>query len=592
MSERSFLSWRKKSMVAVFLLLVAPCSCKREAKVEPVGKSVGVMQFDATIEIDPPLSPNCVVLFARYWVSSNYYRVAVIWAEPHGSGLWFPIYPPTLRVASDPDSFSVTDDLFPKNNATYKKRVGDRGVFVNMYGDYPVGNLRFADQEAYAGRLYQAELSNIGDDEPGATDSLCSIRPTNLQTNREITAFKIKEQNEEIESLKLFGAEGRLLKQCDYEYDNDVSAPGIARERVSWPERPIKTGFREGAVHVKVAQTNFDFNTFLSTYETGGRIATVDYRPIAFGSTIVRLPVRITVRTGQGGEIVRSAQMTNFDLVQMTTAEADRAASEFAGFTPAEKQYRFFSREYRQKTPDQVAVADVSAIKRLCEHFEAVPRAESSDSLGEELKRADIVMDLSRIVGDEPRIARRYERYLSTLAANGLTNMIFDAGYSPIQTAAEWNRYEEADNLLNRWIEFVVRTVDIETVIKFVARQASHGNLWSGFKLLDRFEEKRCPSAALRFQRIALQCLILDALIEQSKSNERPKGVTSKGQFDWAAHETSSDQLEKLLDECVPEAFANLNKVQKLSPFDKALKVRLDLINKRLTDSAGNRRWK
>jgi hypothetical protein len=198
-------------------------------------------------------------------------------------------------------------------------------------------------------------------------------------------------------------------------------------------------------------------------------------------------------------------------------------------------------------------------------------------------------MDLSRIVGDETRIARRYDWYLSTLAANGLTNMILESGYSRIQTAVQWNRYGEADDLLSRWIEFLVHTVEIEPVIKFVAREVSNGNLWATFRLLDRFGECQCPSVGLGFERSALQCVILDALIRQLRSNERPKGLLARAQVEWAAHEISSGHLEKLLDEHVTEAYAFLHKVQVSSPLEESLKVRLDLIDKGRADSAGSR---
>jgi len=576
-------------MAVAFLFVFTTCCSMGESKIDSVRKIEGVIEFDATIEIDPPLSPNSVVLFARCWVASNYYRVSVIWAEPNGDRMWFPIYPPTLRISSDPDSFAVGDDLFPRNNAKFKKPVEDRGVFVNMYGDYPVSNLRFADQEAIAERLYKSDLSNSVEDSQSVSDSLFPLCPTSFHTNREITGFKVKETNGAIESLILFGNEARLLKQCDYEYDNDVKEPGISRDRVAWPERAIKTGFREGAVTVKVAKTNYNFSTFDSTYESGGRISSVDYCPIAFGSTMVRLPIRITVRMGQSGEIVRSAQMTNFHLVQITAAEADRAAIEFAGFTAAEFQYRSFSAKYREKTPDQVDVADAATIKRLRKDFDGSPHGKSSNSLGEELKRIDMLIELNRIVGDESWIARLYDPYLSTLATHGLTNMIFDVGYSLIQEAVEQDRYEEADNLLNRWIEFLVLNVDIEPVIKFVVRDVSHGNLWSSYKLLDRFKEEKCPSSELRFARVALQSVILDALVPQLRSKERPKANLASSQLDWTAHEITSDQLEKLLDERMSEAFALLEKNQDLSPFGKSLKSRLDVINKHLAELTRNR---
>jgi hypothetical protein len=189
------------------------------------------------------------------------------------------------------------------------------------------------------------------------------------------------------------------------------------------------------------------------------------------------------------------------------------------------------------------------------------------------------------IVGDDSRVAARYKRYLSGLEASGLTNMIFEAGFGVIQKAVQWNRYEQANDLLNTWIEFLCRTLDFEPLMHLVAREISSGNLWSSFKLLDRLGEKKCPSLALRFQGVALQCVILEALTEQSRSQEQIKGIEARAQLDWVAHETSSNNLEALLYERVTEACARLSELKDLSPFEKTLKERVDLIAKSRGDS-------
>src|ERR1700722_19318848 len=283
--------------------------------------------------------------------------------------MWFPIYPPTLRIKSDAESFNVSDDLFPKKNTSYVKPVGDRGIFVNMYGDYPIENLRFADKEADAAMLTEADLSGFQEKKGIATDSQGLLGSTRVESNCNVESFRMNKQKGTIATLSLFGTEGRLLKDFEYEYDDDAPAPGVVHERVSWGERPIKTGFRDGSVNVNLGGRNFEFSTFLSTYESGGRAATVDFRTIALGSTLARLPVRITVRTGQNGDIVRCAQMTNFHLVQMTPAEAARAAVQFASFSGAEEQYRTLVSRYSQTMPYGIEATDVSMIKRLCRNF-------------------------------------------------------------------------------------------------------------------------------------------------------------------------------------------------------------------------------
>src|SRR5579872_4806805 len=69
------------------------------------------VEFDCTIRFNPPLSRYKVALFERCWVSSNYYRIAIVWSEPHDARIWFPTYPPTLSIGSDSKRFTISHDV-------------------------------------------------------------------------------------------------------------------------------------------------------------------------------------------------------------------------------------------------------------------------------------------------------------------------------------------------------------------------------------------------------------------------------------------------------------------------------------------------
>ena len=101
------------------LLVTSPLAAWT-AEVEPAGRAIGAVTFDATIELDPPHSGRHVLLFARCWVGLDYYRVGVVWAEPHARGLDFPIYPLTLSMGSDAQAFTVTHDLVAGTDHTFR----------------------------------------------------------------------------------------------------------------------------------------------------------------------------------------------------------------------------------------------------------------------------------------------------------------------------------------------------------------------------------------------------------------------------------------------------------------------------------------
>ena len=115
--------------------------------VEPSGRNLGsAVQFDAVIEFHQRSSACDVVLFARYWVSTNFYYLGVVWGEPHGRGLDFSVYPPTMTIGSTEQAFKVGHQLNPGRNFEATKPFGSRGAFKSMFGDYAVSNARFAEQ--------------------------------------------------------------------------------------------------------------------------------------------------------------------------------------------------------------------------------------------------------------------------------------------------------------------------------------------------------------------------------------------------------------------------------------------------------------
>src|SRR5262249_11202335 len=138
------------------LLTAAPARMRATPPLDEPG--TGVM-FDAVIELSPPHSKTYKVLFVRYWVQPSEYRIAVLWAEPQGRGLRFPIYPPGLNVVSAPAGFDVSHELVRNRDSHYQKPVGERNLFAYRYGDYQINDIRFADSEARADRIFRADIA-------------------------------------------------------------------------------------------------------------------------------------------------------------------------------------------------------------------------------------------------------------------------------------------------------------------------------------------------------------------------------------------------------------------------------------------------
>jgi len=89
--------------LAISFSFVLLLSGRSAAKVEPTGTNMGVVQFDAVIELNRyspgSLRHDHTMIFARYWVARDYYSASVVWAEPQSTDMFFAIRPPGLSVA-------------------------------------------------------------------------------------------------------------------------------------------------------------------------------------------------------------------------------------------------------------------------------------------------------------------------------------------------------------------------------------------------------------------------------------------------------------------------------------------------------------
>ena len=281
--------------------------------------NINALQFDAIVRVSSPAAESPTLLFVRYWIGTDYYEVAVKWAEPHGSGLRFPIYPPTLTIRSDRQSFTVADGLYPGKDTTYSKPLGASETFTNMYGDYPIGNTRFAEVEALATRIRKEELRNALPVDWTDRGTVIVALPANGMASPNAAAFaEIGRGEDRIDTIGVMAADGRLIKSVEYEYGSGSNSGALLQEKVYLAEKPVKLAMPNGGVSVKVGLTNYHFVTFMGLENQGGRHVTMDYEDVILDGQRVRFPVRIEVRLNEGGKIIRSAFMTNFHQVSLT----------------------------------------------------------------------------------------------------------------------------------------------------------------------------------------------------------------------------------------------------------------------------------
>lgn len=214
-------------------------------RIQPLGRKAGLIQFDVISELNTDESYTNWVAFARYWVGRDYYAVSVVWSEPHGMGM---ADMKTAVVLSDKAAFRMDNELFPKwvpTNTTYPKPLGERGPFRWGGGMYEGAEMRFAEAEALARRVYVSDLGAVKN-VTGKADRLTDLKMSEGADGlrRKVARLKVRAQGNRIESLELFDAQQKSLGRMKYEYERDDDVSPLTKLVADLPARPEKLGGR------------------------------------------------------------------------------------------------------------------------------------------------------------------------------------------------------------------------------------------------------------------------------------------------------------------------------------------------------------
>jgi hypothetical protein len=303
-------------------------------QIQPCGRKAGLIQFDAISEwnLDGTRSGN-VAVFTRYWVCEDYYAVSVVWTEPHGSG----VNMKTAIVFSDATGFRMNNELFPdqvNTNRRYPKPLGERGPFHWGAGFYGGSEMRFAEAQALARRVYVSDFQSAR----RPTSDVGSVVDVNVPKDpddviRKLARLKVWAADDRIESMQLFDKRQQLLTNVRYEYERGAGPARVSMLVAELPVRPEKL-----AVDAHMTRTTPDGNAM--TYKVpdvnhlshkGGRTCTVTYKDVTLGDTVLRLPVQVRVQRSDNEQLLRSAKLMNFRRVDLDKAGVWDAAKTFGG---------------------------------------------------------------------------------------------------------------------------------------------------------------------------------------------------------------------------------------------------------------------
>lgn len=576
---------RKQAHVTIigcmFLLLSSAAQTRPAA---PTGCAVGTVRFDAIIELNAPIVGTHVVLFARYWVAPTFYHVAIVWAEPYVGTINFPVFPITLAISSNKEQFQLSNQLDRRIDAVFAKPLGDRGVFVYRFNNYPLPNIRFAEREAITARLYASDWANAGEPNDGwaviglTRDSAKTAAKRNI---RRIRALAIVDQTKVVEILD---GGGKLLKSITYEYAQANDGRILCKENVLLPATPMTVGFENKGLIVNVDGQEHTIRQFVTAHHAGGRKCTVDYERVRMGAKTLPLPENIDIRRNDTGYALRSARLFNYVRTDLTDEQCREAAERFCHLNDRESKHREFLIKYWFRSPSHVNESDVKTLMELRGEFERI--ATKATTVGEELRRINMVIAIDLMLGDTDHVLQGFERYLTILRTSQLKQMVLTGGQCMIDTAVRWYQFAAADRLLEQWLDAAMPAHDPTTVLGFAQSRIRHGEYWVIAKLLER----SLQSQDLAQARLAAEVLRCSLLYEIHQLFEKADYLKSEGaiaQLAWVASSCGIENLNKVLREALNEAKGTFAKVDNPTPKDKALNAELNRMEQKLVAAGG-----
>lgn len=463
--------------------LLAAASFTQEALANEMG---GRVALDAVIELNASLCRTHVVLCARYWVSADGYRAAVVWGEPHAGSLNFPVYPPTLNIVSDPNRFVITHQIQHLYDGVFPKPLGARGPFVHRFNSYTLSDIRFAEQE-------------IVD----------------------------------------------LCRNVEDEW-TDNGENMFSRRRMVLPQRPIAVSFQGRVPTITIAGETRQYSELETVQDEGGREWVVDYAPVRVAGRSVSLPTRITVRSGDGKRILRSARLQNRAGCPATLRGIEEDARRFSGFDASDMGCRELLLKYWMKPSRDVEPTDANVLRELRTHFAGT--CASDMSLGERLKRVNTLIQLDWMLGDAAHLRDDFHRYTSLLAENALNRMILFGGQNIIETTVRWEQFDAGDRLLSLWLDAAVSPNDPNSLLDFASANLVRRQFWTTATLMERTLSDVAMSASRRFIARAYRTLALAALY--GIVNEPDHNVRTKPDIAQARWVLIHHREESLLAEC------------------------------------------
>jgi hypothetical protein len=544
----------------------------------PADANTQVIRFDAIIELGAPIVGTDVTLFARYWVARDFYDVAVVWAEPYMGTINFPVFPMTLVIDSDRAAFSLSHQLDRRTDRTFAQPISDRGVFRYRHNDYPLGNIRFAEREALATRLYARDMNDASDPNGGWATVDVRASGADAKAKRAIARARVRRNDKGIEALDILGDKGTVLKGMKFDYLQAGKAYGLRRVDTVLPPTPIRAD-PGSEILVRINGEERRTREVTTTYHAGGRRCLVDYQQVPSPGKPLCLPAQIDVRRQDTGLALRSARMVNYVQLRASREQCRKAAEEFCHLAKHELKHREFLPKYWLKPVADTNEPDIRTMREMRNLFQS--QLGEQKSLGEKLKSTNTLMATDFMLGDPERLQVHFAHYLELLRTHKLEQMVLAGGKCVIETAVRWNQLGAADRLQAQWIEAAISTRQPGDILRFAQTELDKGRCWITAGLVGKSLQVQ-PWGALRFQGEAIRVLLLYRLRSTFDNAESAQNRFLTAQAAWVRSSFGTDKLAMTMRQSLDEAKQTFARSDAPTREDKIAKAEIDRIEQKL----------
>ncbi|MBN1975421.1 MAG: hypothetical protein JW787_17425 [Sedimentisphaerales bacterium] len=538
-------------------------------------KKQAVMRFDTVLELKSPQSGASVLLFARYWVSKDFYSIGFKWAEPQAGNLNFPTYP-GVTISSNEKEFSTSSQIIESHNIKFPKPIEERGVFRHALGSYHFGDIRFAEPETLASRIYKKDIAGVPEPNNNQAQTIEIADSNNSKgIKRNIKKLEMKRGNGNIDNLRVFDANGFLLKDINYEYVGQDGKSMLKHQTVLMPEKRMMVGFNGNGVTITLRGQKKTFKELPGFHHTGARKCDIDYEMLKTDKGLLAVPSSIVVKRADVNYTLRTAKMSNITKLKMTQEEAQKEALEFGRLNDKELKVRELFERYWQKKPQDINDIDRIKLESLRKNFESANT--DSKSAAEKLRNISMILELDWIQ-DDPNLQKHFEQYLTILKENNFKEMLLLGGLNVINTTAGWSRFSDTDKLLQKWFENTIKSYKQLEILSFSEAQINQNNYWIIIRLLDSYMEANKNSETELFDIQAMKCTALSELNKLIADQSKIKRNNVRLQVEWALNSRSKEELIKLANESLVEVQKTFSKLKEPNQIQISLKKKLDQI--------------